>query len=189
MKLKDDMGLRLFHNQEIQASVKNDWLFIDTNTLSKASRSIPFLKSLVQLFPESYFTIAPIVRVEFLRNAYLPGELDARIQFLEQSLFCVPVDRPDQKVNAYENAIQISSVLAHHGHKNTKLGDLLLMGHLMLHTSACLLTADFSDFTTLFFDRKNVIAVEHENETVEKYQILEFSQDKYASCRGNLPKA
>lgn len=166
-------------------------IVLDTNILASMYASEDYLRFIFETFNDYTLFLDPIVKLEFLRGAYSNVDFEKKSEFLAFEQFAVMADHQEIFKKVYANTVDVARIYAHNGNTNIPLGDLLIIARLMLYPHMLFLTLDKGDFSTILFDRCNVISVEkiHKNKAVlEHLTILQFNQQTYEDCYSHLPK-
>lgn len=182
-----------FDSSTIDA-IKGKYIIIDTNILSDSSSSLEFYQTLYKIFSNNPFLIDPIVKLEFLRGAYITKTYKEKSAFLNIEIFSPMTDHQDIYKKVYDSAFNIARIYSHHKKPSIPLGDILITARQEIQsTKNCyFLTEDKEDFTTLLFDRITILNFEKENKDGQDYlqhiQLLKFNHQKFKDCLDSLPQ-
>lgn len=181
-----------YYNPSIIEGIKDQQLVIDTNILNSCFTNENYFTIFISVFENNPLLIDPIVKIEFMRNAYIATDLNKKENFLKFNKFYGITDHQEIFRKTMENSHNISRIYAHNGNPRIPLGDLLIIARLKNYYDRQLfLTLDKSDFSTILFDRVGVISIEkiskdHHN-ILEHIVILKFNKKKYEDCFNKLP--
>lgn len=171
---------------------KDKYIVIDTNILSAIASDRDYYKTFFELFKNNPIFIDPIVKLEFLRGAYIEKTYKEKSNLLKLDKFYPMVDHQDIYKKVYDTAFNIARIYSHKGKPAVPLGDILITARLEVTRSSLILTEDINDFPTVLFDRLCMITFERTNkegmEYLEHVQLLQFNQKKYDTCLANLPE-
>lgn len=175
-------------------AIKGKYIIIDTNVLSDSSTDAEFYKTLYKIFENNPILIDPIVKLEFLRGAYIEKTYKEKSAFLKIEIFNAMADHQDIYKKVYDSAFNIARIYSHNKKYNIPLGDILITARqeVQTGTDCYFLTEDKEDFTALLFDRKAVISFERVNrdgqDHLQHLQLLKFNHQKFKKCLENLPQ-
>lgn len=183
--------MSLHYDKTEQAQLRDKFVFIDTNVLAESFKDEQFLESLTSLFPERQFLVDPLVKFEFLRDTYLPEEVRLRHEFIsDENYFIVTPDNQSIFSQVQKNAILLSRILRHKNQKSVPIVDLFVMAKVALYSgSSVLVTRDFTDFTSILFDRLNIFTFTRQMKNKEEilhFQIVSFNNEKFAVAENEL---
>ena len=174
--------------------IKGKYIIIDTNVLSDSSSDAEFYKTLYKILENNPLLIDPIIKLEFLRGAYIEKTYKEKSAFLEIEIFSPMADHQDIYKKVYDSAFDIARIYSHNKKSNIPLGDILITARQEIQSSndCYFLTEDKEDFTVLLFDRIAVISFERVNKDGQDYlqhlQLLKFNHQKFKKCLENLPQ-
>lgn len=184
--------MKVYYESSKLTPHKEKYLVPDTNILSSCSLSGDYFTEFLKMFSENSILIDPIIKLEFLRGAYQENTYKEKKTFLEYENFFDMVDHQEIYKNVYSTAFNIARIYSHHGKPEVPLGDILITARLAVYKDGRLfLTADKTDFSTLLFDRVDIITFEKitsKSEILEVTQLLTFNIEKYKTCLKSLPK-
>jgi predicted nucleic acid-binding protein len=171
---------------------KGNYLVPDTNILSSCAVNPEYFTEFLKIFNKNPILIDPIIKLEFLRGAYKENTYQEKKTFLEYEKFFNMVDHQDIYKQVYNAAFNIARIYSHHGRPEVPLGDILITARLAIYDdNRMYLTADKADFSTLLFDRIDILTFEKitsKVEILEVTQLLIFNKEKYNDCIKGLPK-
>jgi len=175
-------------------SIKGKYIILDNNVLSDSASSPEFYQTLYKILENNPLFIDPIVKLEFLRGAYIEKTYKEKTAFLNIEIFTHMVDHNDIYKKVYDSAFNIARIYSHHKRPNVPLGDIFITARQQIHTQQeyLFLTEDLLDFTTLLFDRMLILSFERKdkdnNEHIQHLQLLKFNQKKFKDCLDSLPQ-
>lgn len=175
-------------------SIKGKYVIIDTNVLSDSSSNTEFYTTLYTIFKDTHLLIDPIVKLEFLRGAYVEKTYREKSQFLKIEIFNLMVDHQEIYQKVYDSAFNIARIYSHNKKPNIPLGDILITARQEVQKSNdyYFLTEDKEDFTGLLFDRISLLTFERINKDGQDYlqhfQLIKFNHQKFEKCLQNLPQ-
>jgi len=174
--------------------IKDKYIIIDTNVLSDSSSDPEFYQTIYGILKNNPILIDPIVKLEFLRGAYIEKTYREKSAFLKIEIFNPMVDHQDIYKKVYDSAFNIARIYSHNKKSNIPLGDILITARQEVQNSDnyYFLTEDREDFTALLFDRVAIISFERFNKDGQDYlqhlQLLKFNHKKFKKCLDNLPQ-
>ena len=184
--------MAIHFDQNSIAKIKDEYIVIDTNVLSDIASDVAFYKDFVTIFDQNPILIDPIVRLEFLRGAYIESTYREKTEFLKYEKFMKMVDHQDIYKKVYDIAFDIARIYSHNKNPQVPLGDILVTARLKVQENCYFLTEDNKDFSTLLFDRLAVFSFERINKDRQEYlqhlQLLRFNTNKFDKCLKNLPQ-
>ena len=133
------------------SSLAGRYIFVDNDFLGFLFEDEENLDESLNIFPECYLTIDPFVRLEFLRDIFVPNQRDIREKFISyESVFQHAESHHENFIPIQENALLLSKVYAHqrgNGKGSWSTVDLLLAGRSMLHwNTSAIITGNKKDF-------------------------------------------
>lgn len=183
--------MNVFYNTDKINSITDKYIVIDTNLLFSCSSSENYFDSFIKVFNKNIFLIDPVVRLEFLRAAYIEKTYNDKSEFLKYEKFMPMTDHQDIYLKVQENAFNIARIYSHQGKPQVPLGDILITARLSFYNdNRLLLTLDKEDYSGLLFDRIDILTFEkitNKDEILEVAQLLKFNQTKYNQALSKLP--
>ncbi|MFH1047496.1 MAG: hypothetical protein V1738_04290 [Patescibacteria group bacterium] len=152
-----------------------DFLFSDEDALVAAQ----------SFFIGSTLIVDRVTAFEFLRDMYVPEELDSRKLFLSKDAFNAPTSNSLYDAALYDNALLLSRIYAHskpHGNKSAySMADLFLAARAMMHAGrALLVTGNTKDFPPCVFDLVGAFNWRQDGDgTVRVFSVLQFNRNKF----------
>jgi len=182
----------IHYNPKIICDIASKYIVIDNNVLADSASDPEFYTTLYGIFKKNPILIDPIVKLEFLRGAYLEKTYKEKNDFLRIEIFHPMIDHQDIYKKVYNSAFNIARIYSHHKKPSVPLGDILITARQEVQGDDTLfLTEDEEDFTTLLFDRITVLSFERINkddiEHLQHLQLLKFNHEKYKKCYKSLP--
>ncbi len=186
--------MQAHYNSSLEKNIQG-YLVIDTNILSACSSDPDFLNVFLKISQHASIVIDPVVKIEFLRGAYLESLYEDRKKFLKYEIFHEMMDHHQLHKLVYDKSLDIARIYAHHNKGNLPLGDLLITARLAVYPSQLILaTMDREDFDTVLFGRIGVAAFERiiqgkqgKKEILDIVQFLRFDHQKFNTCLKSLP--
>lgn len=167
------------------------YLVPDTGIFTSCTEDPEYFELFNKIFENNPMLIDPIVKLEFLRGAYLENTYKEKEGFLKYEKFYNMVDHQDIYKKVYDAAFNIARIYSHNGKPDVPLGDILISARLAIYEDKRMfITLDKTDFSSLLFDRIDVVTFERETkkqEVLEIAQLLTFNKSKYEKCISNLP--
>ncbi len=179
---------------KIIESIKGKYIILDNNVLSDSASDPEFYETLYKILENNHLFIDPIVKLEFLRGAYLEKTYKEKNNFLKIEIFTPMIDHNDIYKKVYDSAFDIARIYSHHKRPNVPLGDIFITARqqIQTHQEYFFLTEDIEDFTTLLFDRVAILSFERKhkdgNEHLQHLQLLKFNHKKFQDCLASLPQ-
>jgi len=171
-------------SDNISSVLKDRYILLDTCFLSEQLHDEEFLKKSFSLFSESYLIIEPLVKLEFLRDIFLPGEKFLRKKFIEKDAFIPAPLHADIYQKIFDNALTISRLYKQNNNRHRatpKLVDLILVARIVLtNFNYLLITRDVNHFPAILFDLVATIVVRQDKESeLRSFGVLELNVDKF----------
>lgn len=167
--------MTILHDPKLISSLKNKYLFLDTNTFIAASKHGDYIgKLLLDLRNNdcSLITI-PSVLFEFTRTAQSVSDFDKQTKFLRSLATIYPIER-----SLGESKIKVFMIIQQRICPGIKYTDFLLSACLYKFPDSYLMTEDREDFSLRILDRKFIITFDSDKD-IRNHSIYAFSQPKF----------
>jgi len=175
--------------------LEGKYTFLDNDILNILSSDTDFFEETTSFFASTPFVISPTVKVEFLRDIYVPEKLAPMEKFINNEEIFLPAANPqDIYSKVFDNSLILSRIYSHNSNKlpsshSPGSVDLFLAARVMLYSeNALLITGNRSDFPQIIFDVEGVMNYEKEGGVMQPFYILSFNSKKFDSCMQNLNK-
>lgn len=181
--------MNIYYDHNISPPNGADWLFLDTNILSKLYYCQELVNPFRNIFSPFSIIIDSYIKFEFTRNEFWQENFDNKTKFLNTIPAVAEIQELDSETSVLENASLLSKIYTYKlGKKGGSIPvvDLLLMARVMNYDHSLLLTADKQDFTTIVFDRINIFTFEDRDDHLTHIQLLKFNQDKFKQLQDKI---
>lgn len=173
--------------------IKNDftglsgkYILVDNDFLSFLFEDGEHLYETLKIFTESFLTIDPFTKLEFLRDVFVPQNRRFKEDFIShEEVFCHAESHPEIFNQIQENALLLSKVFAHNrsGKSGCSTVDLLLAGRAMLQCeSSAIITGNKKDFPSSVFDTNGILSYETKEGNIRSFSVIAFNKEKYLAC-------
>lgn len=182
--------MKFFADPQIFKSIYGSYVFLDNDFLSEAFYHEEVSSYLIDHSNNCYFVIDPLTEFEFLRDVFIPEQINLRRNFLDQPVFSQVTDHQDIYVKIIENAFLLSKIYAHQK-QNSKISvvDIFLAARMMYLSRPChLITGNKKDFPSSIFDIVGVFNIEQPDGQIKAISIVCFSREKFERCYADLQK-
>ncbi|MEA3248889.1 MAG: hypothetical protein U9Q03_00855 [Patescibacteria group bacterium] len=184
-------GMELLTTKLKGLTLRNREVYLDNDFLSFLFNDEDALAAALSFFAGSTLIVDRITAFEFLRDMYVPEEMNSRQQFLTGPAFNTPTDSSLHDSALHDNALLLSRIYAHSrtggGKSNYSMADLFLAARAMLHAgSALTVTGNTKDFPPCIFDLVAAFNWRQKGDgTVCVFSVLRFNREKFET-RQNL---
>lgn len=182
--------MNIYADSQVFDKIKKSYVFLDNDFLSEAFYHEEVTSFLIDNSNSCYLMIDPLTEFEFLRDVFIPEQINLRRQFLAQPIFSQVADHQDIFLKIKENAFLLSKLYAHQN-QNQKISfvDIFLAARMMYLSVACyLITGNKKDFPLCVFNTTGVFNIEQADGQMKAISIVQFSRDKFNNCYQELQK-
>ncbi|MEK7577663.1 MAG: hypothetical protein AAB492_03565 [Patescibacteria group bacterium] len=172
----------------LHQSLSGKYSYVDNDFLSELYNNTNVLTEFATFIQSNsvQLLIDPFIEFEFLRDIFLPIQVDNRRKFLSKDFFTMAPMHQEQFKIIQVNAMVLSRIYKHKSNNNkssSSLVDLLLAGRLSYQGYPLLITGNKKDFPSCIFDTLGVINIEHEGDgEMRVFSIIKFNKDKFEVC-------
>lgn len=174
--------------------IEGKYIYLDNDFLRALSENAGFAKNIYKLLIKSHLVIDNLVRLEFLRDIFIPNQKENKEKFISNNFFEAPALCSETFIKLQENALLLSRIYKHQiqeKHKNIACKaspvDLLLAARIMLNCEKeLLITGNKKDFPSSIFDVIRILPYECKQGNIIPFCIIKFNKNKFDKCHKEL---
>lgn len=174
--------MTILQDPNLASSLKNKWLFLDTNTFVAALYyNDPFRKLLIDLKNQdcALVTIPPVL-FEFTRGAKSVIDFIKRSNFIQNLATIYPIQKHIEQLMEFTVVCQRVNPLI-------SFTDFLLIACLYKFPNSYVLTENHKDFSLAILDRQSIITLDTEKD-IRNHAIYHLSKIKFDKAAASILK-
>lgn len=184
--------MKFFLNPEEVSSIKDKYIFTDSDFLGILFQDEEALTQILELFSDNYLIVDPLIKFEFLRDVFLPAQRILREEFISNEKVFLPAEtHPESLKKIQGNAILLSQIYSHKRTKaNPSVADLFLAGRVMNYLeNSVLITGNRKDFPACVFRIITVLNYEQKGDgSIRSFPVLGLDKEQFKKCEEDLNK-
>lgn len=171
--------------------IEGKYIYLDNDFLKALSEDDNFAQSIYRLLAKGYLAIDNLVRLEFLRDIFIPDQREEKEKFIiNNNFFKQSILHPETFIEQQNNALLLSRMYQQQIQKTKKNTgchaspvDLLLASRIMLnYERELLITGNKRDFPSCIFDIIHIFPHELPQGNIVPFCLIKFNKNKFDKC-------
>ncbi len=186
--------MKVLPSENLKNVFENKYVYLDNDFLGILSEDEELFQSVLS-FCGSNLAVDPFTQIEFLRDIFIPKQIQAKEKFIFNDFFVPIITHQDIYKKLQKNALLLSKIYKHQMQKKKYIAckpsivDLLLAARLMHYpNNSVLITGNKKDFPSCIFDSLGVINYEDNGGYMRSFTVIQFNKDLFETSLEELEK-